>query len=130
MAKNTSGSQTYGYLPCFSRYKDSKYSLENFYRNGVFVSKVSCFMSKIILSNNIRELINQNACKSIQKIQPNSAEGKRIINECSFDEGDLYRAKWGSTPYRLIFGLDTSCRRCYIFMLDPTHSTYSGKTKR
>ena len=128
--KGQFGAVSIGYLPCFSRHLDSKYPLDNFYRNKVFLEKVQKFMSLIKVSIDLKELKNQGACKKVTKITPGDAESQQIIKFCNFDEGELYRAGWGNCPYRLIFGLDTKNRRCHIFMLDALHSTYSGKTRR
>lgn len=119
-----------GYLPCFSRHKDDTCSIRDFYGNKVFVDKVARFLQAITTTTNTADLINSNVCKKVDKITPDSQESKRIIQLCRFEEGHLWRAKWGNCPYRLVFGLDQPNKRCYIFMLDNNHETYSGKNKR
>lgn len=119
-----------GFLPCFSRYLEKNYPLEDFYRNDIFVGKVSIFLQKIIQINSMADLRRQNVVKDAFKITPDQGiESKRIIKICNFEQ-DLYRADWGDCPYRMVFGLDNTNRRCHIFILDATHDTYSGKQRR
>lgn len=131
-SKNKNGDQkaSRGFLPCFSRYLEKSYPLEDFYRNRVFVNKVSNFLQKILHVSSMMDLRQQGLVKDIFKITPEQgSESRRIIASCNFEQ-DLYRADWGDCPYRMIFGLDHTSRRCYVFILDATHDTYSGKQRR
>lgn len=124
------GKSPSGYLPCFSQHLDSRYPLDDFYRNKAFIAKVAHFLSVVVTAEGVHQLKNLSAAKDIAKVKPDSLSGKNIIQACRFAEGELYRADWGNCPYRLVFGLDTKDRRCYIFMLDAKHKTHSGKNYR
>lgn len=76
------------------------------------------------------DLERQGVVKDIFKITPDQGnESRRIIKICNFEQ-DLYRADWGNCPYRMVFGLDNTNKRCYVLILDANHDTYSGKQKK
>lgn len=130
----THASLPIGYLPCFSRYLYDKFPLEDFYRNKVFVNKISVILSEVLTCNNPQvDLKERTECKSIMHITPDSAEGKRIIKMCSWSGGKLHRLDFGNNKMRVIVGIEDSedKRLFHVFGLDAKHDTFPiGKNQR
>lgn len=138
MPKKTSKTHTVapvGFLPCFSHYLYDKFPLEDFYKNKVFVDKVAVVLHEILTCcNPIAEITRRTGCTSIMHITPDSAEGRRIINMCSWDLDKLYRLDFGKNKMRVIVGLEETedgKRLFHFFGLDAKHSTFPiGKNRR
>jgi mRNA-degrading endonuclease RelE of RelBE toxin-antitoxin system len=126
-----SGKETKGYLPCFSKHKDKEFDPNAFYGNKAFVSKLKKFLYEIIESPNIRELNKAIQAKGgIQQIDPNGNKSdKELCQKLGWVESKVYRVDYGNIPYRLLFGLDNSTRRCYILALDANHQTRNRKKR-
>ena len=123
--------QLSGFLPCFSKHVDNKFTIDLFYSNQVFVGKVREFMHAIVASPNtqsLNELIH--AKGGIQPIDPmGNSDDKKLCQELGWQGSKVYRVDYGNNPYRLLFGLDNVEKRCYILALDTTHQTRRGKAK-
>lgn len=126
-----SGKETRGFLPCFSKHKDKEYHPDAFYSNKAFVGKLKKFLYEIVESPNIFELSKAIQSKGgIQHIDPNgNINDKKLCQKLGWVESKVYRVDYGNNPYRLLFSLDNSKRRCYILALDANHQTRSGKKK-
>lgn len=112
-----------GFVPCFEKYNDRKYPLENVYRDKDIIDKLSNFLSKILTTKSYSSLVSDGLCKEVMIVQPNSLEGKRIISQ--FDYTDkIYRAKFGNNGRKILFGLSHSNRFCYILGLDHSHQDF------
>lgn len=122
-------SQVDGFLPCFSKHVDHKFGVDAFYGNHVFVGKVQEFMHAIVASPNINMLGQAIHAKGgIQSIDPNgNADDRLLCQSLSWQSGKVYRVDYGKNAYRLLFGLDTANKRCYILALDTNHQTRKGK---
>ncbi len=97
------------------------------YAESNSVEKVKRLLSALIDTENPVDLSRKNGVgKEIQPIRPDSSEGNRLIKQCGF-EYNLYRIDYGNTPFRIIFGLSNVDRLAYIFGIDTTHQTFSGK---
>lgn len=123
-----------GFLPCFSHYLYDRFPLDDFYRNSTFVTKISQVLQQLPTCNNpLVDLKQMTGCQSIMQIVPDSNEGKRIIQMCSWSDGKIYRLDFGKNKMRVILGLydDGKKRLCFFFGFDAEHSTYPiGKTVR
>ena len=120
-----------GFLPCFSKHVDGKFTLETFYENKVFVGKVREFMQAILVSPST-QILNQHihAKGGIQPIDPiGNAADRELCQSLGWQSSKVYRVDYGNNPYRLLFGLDNVEKRCYILALDTTHQTRKGKAK-
>lgn len=120
-----------GFLPCFSKHVDGKFTLETFYGNKVFVGKVREFMQAILVSPST-QILNQyiHAKGGIQPIDPiGNAADRELCQSLGWQSSKVYRVDYGNNPYRLLFGLDNVEKRCYILALDTTHQTRRGKAK-
>lgn len=120
-----------GFLPCFSKHSDNKYTLDNFYGNHVFVNKLQEFAKAIIIAPTtqvLSELIHPKG--GIQPIDPmGNVDDRKLCQSLGWQNGKVYRVDYGDNPYRLLFGLDNQERRCYILALDTNHNTRPGKYK-
>lgn len=112
-----------GFVPCFEKYNNKKYPLENVYRDKDIIDKLSNFLSKILTTKSYSSLVSEGLCKEVMIVQPNSLEGRRIIGQ--FDYSDkIYRAKFGNNGRKILFGLSHSNRFCYILGLDHSHQDF------
>jgi hypothetical protein len=116
-----------GFLPCFSNYKFKHFPLENLYFNDAAIKKVKLLMSAFIDSNSTLALREHGIGKEIKPIRPDG-EGKKLIMLFGCDY-PIYRIDYGDTPFRIIFGLDSSNdkRFAYILAFDMTHRTLPQK---
>lgn len=114
-----------GFLPCFHRYLDKDYPVTSLYANPTFVHKAQELLKALIETENPFYLTkNYGVGKEIQVIRPHDKEGKRIIAQCAFPTGQIYRIDYGDTPFRVLFGIQNEGRRAFIFAFDTNHSTY------
>lgn len=112
-----------GFVPCFEKYNDKKYPLDNAYRDKDLIDKLSVFLSRIIITKSYSALVSDGLCKEVAIVKPDSLEGKRVISQ--FDYTDkIYRAKFGNNGRRILFGLSHSNRFCYILGLDCSHQDF------
>lgn len=118
-----------GFLPCFHLHQDSAFPLDNFYENTAFINKVEAFLSAILTSANLAELGNKISARGgIQVIDPHGNRPDReLCQRLGWQKGKVYRIDYGDNPYRLLFGLDSQARRCYILALDALHTTRPTK---
>lgn len=118
-----------GFLPCFSKHKDKQYSLDEFYTNPTFVSKVECFLQAILTSPSTQSLSEKIHAKGgIQPIDPLGNKDDRILCQTlGWQSSKVYRIDYGDNSFRLLFGLDNSERRCHILALDSKHKTRPQK---
>lgn len=118
-----------GFLPCFSRHRDGHYSVETFYANPAFVSKVESFLQAIITSPTTQILKDKIHPKGgIQPIDPfGNADDKALCQKLGWQESKVYRVDYGNNTYRLLFGLDNAQKRCHILALDTNHDTRPQK---
>ena len=112
-----------GFVPCFEKYNDKNYPLEQVYQDKDIINKLSVFLSKIITTKSYSTLVSNGLCKEVMIVKPDSLEAKRIINQ--FDYTDkIYRAKFGNNGRKILFGLSHSNRFCYILGLDCDHQDF------
>lgn len=120
-----------GFLPCFSKHVDHKFTIDIFYGNHVFVNKVQEFMHAIVVSPStqaLNELIH--AKGGIQAIDPiGNSDDKALCQSLGWQSSKVYRVDYGDNAYRLLFGLDNQEKRCYILALDTTHQTRPSKKR-
>jgi len=120
-----------GFLPCFSHYLNREYPLEDVYSQNSYVTKAKNLLSALFDIENPYNLTRDcGVGKEIQPIRPDSAEGKRLVSQCCFPFGNLYRIDYGDNPFRIIFGTTNSDRRAYIFGFDTKHKSFSDKHRK
>lgn len=121
-----------GFLPCFAKYLFDKYPIDRAYQNKTFIDKLGVFLSKILTTQNPQNLQQNGACHKTMFLDPQDKdpETRRVINECAWAEGKIYRAGFGKNKMRIIFGLEHKSRLCYIFALDADHNTFNGRNKK
>lgn len=114
-----------GYLPCFSKHRDKVFPLGAFYSNSAFVGKLKDFLQAIVNSSDIFALDAEIHPKGgIRKIRPDGEKDDReLCQKLRWVDGEIYRVDYGNVPYRLLFALDLSQKRCYILGLDASHQT-------
>jgi hypothetical protein len=124
-------SGTKGFLPCFSKHKDSHYSIDDFYANDAFVNKVETFVKAIVTSPSTQALAQQIHAKGgIQPIDPmGNKDDRELCQRLGWLQSKVYRVDYGNNTMRLLFGLDNSERRCHILALDANHATRPQKRK-
>jgi hypothetical protein len=120
-----------GFLPCFSKHQDGKYTIDAFYDNHVFVNKMQEFAHAIIISPTTQILAQAIHAKGgIQPIDPiGNADDRKLCQSLGWQTSKVYRVDYRDNPYRLLFGLDNTEKRCYILALDTDHQTRPGKYK-
>jgi hypothetical protein len=119
-----------GYLPCFSRYLEKEFPLDAVFDDHTIVDKLKIFLKEIVTTNVMNDLKVAGVSGDIQPIRKNSKEENRLSSICGFSEGQLYRLDYGNNKNRILFGIDTQTRYCYIFAVDVTHQTFSGKNRK
>ncbi len=118
-----------GFLPCFSRYRFKEYPPINFYQRDSYLQKVKNLVSAFLSSSDPLSLKESIGGHDVQTIRPDSAESKRIIASCGSPECAIYRIDYGNSPFKIVFGLANEKRCAYVFIVDTTHNTYSGKNR-
>lgn len=118
-----------GFLPCFSRHVDSKFDVDAFYGNHVFVTKVQEFMRAVLISPTTQALAAEIHAKGgIQPIDPmGNVDDRKLCLSLGWQSSKVYRVDYGDNAYRLLFGLDNVNKRCYILALDTFHATRPTK---
>lgn len=116
-----------GFLPCFSRYRHKEYPVRNFYLRNSYLEKVKNLVSAFLSSTDPLKLKQNLGSYDIQTIRPISSEGVRIIKLCASPDCEIHRIDYGNTSFKIVFGLSKNDRNAYIFAVDTTHDTYSGK---
>lgn len=118
-----------GFLPCFSRHKDNRFPLVEFYANSVFITKLECFLSAVVTSPSTQILESKIHAKGgIQTIDPvGNKDDRELCQMLGWQSGKVYRVDYGDSAYKLLFGLDNEEQRCYVLALDTNHLTRPSK---
>lgn len=116
-----------GFLPCFSRYRHKEYPIKNFYARDSHLEKVKKLVSAFLSSTDPLRLKQNLGSYDIQTVRPDSSDGRKIIKMCASPDCEIHRIDYGDTSFKIVFGLSKGERNAYIFAVDTTHATYSGK---